>query len=494
MTLLLCDALSPNERAAVEAHLEQCPNCARELRALRLTRETLASLPASPTPDRVRANVRAALLHPPRRRFAWPLVWPLPFALGAPTRQLAWGGALAVSAIGLMLLARPLQHSSSSNTPASESAPLQSAGKTVGASAQKPVAVSSAPAKSTPAKTAPVANGSNSNALFSDGHAKWVRPKGTAKLPQPAKIEGVAPQRAPRVAPPGAVAAPSDAFSNGTASTAKTRNKIGPATEKSSAAKSPPAQPSAVEPARATARARPKLAAPAPKTNVLKPPLTAPASPSAPAAVPSGAASLAKSSGPTSAGLAGSSGEPPARVAGNQKQSAAPSAIARADGAFQMRLAQTWTGGAVTATLTRGALAGDGVARLGVGEPNSRGTSENAPAAAPASAAPLKGPPPPAPVTAMRGGASVAVVDAPVTLTLRAVRSVGAARLLLLAPDRETEIWRGTLGTAPVEIPLQNPVLQQLSPKSGQKIRARLEQINGQGESAQSLPLELTWP
>ena len=118
LTSLLSDALAPAERADVEAHLATCPNCARELRALQNIGETLAALPAHEVPLRVRENVRAALRAPTPRRAPIGFGWP---KFGA--RPLAWGGAVAVGAIGLMLLARPLQNSPSfTDAPTSGSA------------------------------------------------------------------------------------------------------------------------------------------------------------------------------------------------------------------------------------------------------------------------------------------------------------------------------------------------------------------------------------
>ena len=87
LTLLQSDALDATERAAVEAHLAQCPECAREWRALEAMRATLVSLPAAPAPPQLRANVRAALQ--PKTRRALPFALPI-----AQARGLAWGRRL----------------------------------------------------------------------------------------------------------------------------------------------------------------------------------------------------------------------------------------------------------------------------------------------------------------------------------------------------------------------------------------------------------------
>ena len=121
---LLSDALTSSERARVESHLATCEQCARELRALQQMQQTLAALTPATPPERVRANVRAALRQNQKQAWALPSLWPkragktLPFAL--PARQLAWGGAVALSAAGLMLLARPSLH----NDTFSQSAPV----------------------------------------------------------------------------------------------------------------------------------------------------------------------------------------------------------------------------------------------------------------------------------------------------------------------------------------------------------------------------------
>ena len=126
---LLSDALEPAERARVESHLEQCAQCQNELRALQGMQAALASLPMQPAPENLRANVLGALRENKQRSRVLPIVnaiglaradkrqrsdarqngkapfLPLPFAL--PTRALAWGGAVALGALGLMLLGRP---------------------------------------------------------------------------------------------------------------------------------------------------------------------------------------------------------------------------------------------------------------------------------------------------------------------------------------------------------------------------------------------------
>ena len=76
-------------------------------------------------------------------------------------------------------------------------------------------------------------------------------------------------------------------------------------------------------------------------------------------------------------------------------------------------------------------------------------------------------------------------------LTLRVALAIGNARLLLLLPNGETQVWRGSLNAAPVEIPLGKVASQVVS---GQKIRARLEQIDDEGNPKSSTTFTVLWP
>lgn len=486
LTLLISDALSPAERAEVQAHLEQCPDCARELRALQNIQQTLVSLPAAETPLNIRANVRAALRQQPRR------AWALPFAL--PARNLAWGGALTVGALGLMLLARPVQYGGGS-VPAGDIAQLE---------ARPDANVSAVP----PSAVAPDADGSKADQSFADGHAKQ---KSGAGAPPAAQKHGQpAPQAVPQLPAP---VAPSQRDNAKALDGAATESAKAPAQTKAKS-NAPAPKPSAdkpkAKPPSATGEARQQAVAPVtkPATDEPQPPApraanadNAPQSPASPAPAadqranaPTDAASSDAPSAPSE-----SSREAPAAPSGPPTALAAPGA----NGLYRAGRDARWTGGAVTATLARRtaerANTFAGGSSNSIAGQTTRKTGEtakrNPPAAVPA----------PAPPAAMSDAASDAQEtkpepsapesQTPVTLTLSAEKALGPARLMLVAPPaKDAEIWRGTLGTQPLEIPLPNAVLQRLNPQSGQKIRARLEQIDGQGESVQSLPLELTWP
>ena len=497
LTLWLSDALAPPERAALEAHLAACPNCARELRALQNIGQTLASLPAAPVPPRVRANVRAALSAPPRRTFVLP-------NFGA--RGLAWGGALAVGAIGLMLVARPLQTNFSS-------APATDIG--AGGALAPPAELKS----DAPSAAAPNAKSSGAGQTAANSVAA-----SKAKMPSAAKVP------AAKTSPAQAPLAPAPATSHG----APANGKFSFDDSAASSRKSPRVAPDAASPKRAAQAPSEKPMSPAPP----KPRFSGGSqAPLVPRAQTQESASPSALTAPRSDGAKARPQKltrPDAAPRASDPQRVAPFGLAKPNGAAALESKRAgdpapWTNGAVTATLAH--RAPRALMRAGVGDSKSRDDSSMLRAAPPAAkAAPATpqaddsraaepqtnapAPPPPAPLSSSEsapsapdGGrakaapapsndlaASSALAAAPVTLFLRAAQSVGPARLMLITPDGETEIWRGTLGMAPLEIPLPAALTRPLKLRGGQTIRARLEQLDARGQPSQSLPLELLWP
>lgn len=443
LPLLLSDALSSDERAAVEAHLAECAECARELRALQLMSETLASLPLSDAPISLRANVRVVLREPERKRFALPFLFPqLP-------RNLAWGGAVAVSALGLMLLARnEMQPRPDAMAPMSDSqVQLESQSQE-----------SSPPAAMRPAPAARV----QKNA---------TKPKATLKTKPVPTRPATVPVLPPMPALPGA---PEPVIIEPTrpAPKAVAPKTVAPVTK-------PQPAPKMSGGASDKTRMSPGEKISPPTPNELRP---APKTPSAPAEKPK---LIAPPASPDRTRQDASSG--PAGPPGIMREAAPAS----------------WTGGEIKATLARRAsqsassFAGDAALARNGNRAARNSPSALAPVPAPATSAetndaatdqnaPRE--------NADRENATPKTDGAPLTLILRAEKSVGLARLILILPDQQIELWRGNLGATPLEIPLRNPTLQRLSLQSGQKLTARLEQINGAGESLQSTPLELSWP
>ena len=179
--------------------------------------------------------------------------------------------------------------------------------------------------------------------------------------------------------------------------------------------------------------------------------------------------------------------------------------------------AAQWSGGLVSAKLVRRALDGGGAQSDGARAQSDRATAqlpaERASARDSASEKPRVKTADKSPVISRRaaappksalsadgavvGAASAPASDAqnvPVVLRLDAQNNVGPARVVLLLDAGEREVWRGTLGAAPLEI-----VLPPLEIAPGQRVRARLESraLEQNGVAARSmgtLTLELTWP
>lgn len=91
--------LSPRDEREVSAHLETCPECAREMRFVLQTREALRQLPSHQPPTGIRANIRARIVEEQAQRSRAPLG----IRLGAPF----YAGGLALATLCLLLLARP---------------------------------------------------------------------------------------------------------------------------------------------------------------------------------------------------------------------------------------------------------------------------------------------------------------------------------------------------------------------------------------------------
>lgn len=97
LNLLLEDALSSQERAAVESHLESCAQCQNELEIARNLRESLSHIPPVEAPENLRLRVRAALESQTQPKPIWKINWrPASFA---------WAGGATVLALGLLLIA-----------------------------------------------------------------------------------------------------------------------------------------------------------------------------------------------------------------------------------------------------------------------------------------------------------------------------------------------------------------------------------------------------
>ncbi|PQV65447.1 Transmembrane transcriptional regulator (anti-sigma factor RsiW) [Abditibacterium utsteinense] len=100
----LDEALQPNEREAVAAHLKTCAACAQVARELGNLRSALRETPPVAAPTFLRQNVRAALQNEAKSRLAQPQTKPI---FGWLPPQFAWTGTLAFAALTLILLARP---------------------------------------------------------------------------------------------------------------------------------------------------------------------------------------------------------------------------------------------------------------------------------------------------------------------------------------------------------------------------------------------------
>lgn len=83
--------------------------------------------------------------------------------------------------------------------------------------------------------------------------------------------------------------------------------------------------------------------------------------------------------------------------------------------------------------------------------------------------------------------------NAPI-LTLAVSKPIGDARLFVRLPEGEVQIWTGVVNETPVKINLDAPALTGANLRGGQKIRARLEQIDGEGNPKGSTLFDLLWP
>ena len=463
---LLCDALDAAARARVEAHLRQCPQCARELRQLQQMQATIASLPVAPVPSRVRENVRAALREEPRK-FA------LPFAFPLQTRQLAWGGAAFVCALGLMLLARP---SLQQDDAFSQSAPV-SESEIAARSARNDAPDNAATAPDSPQKRARDAAKSNTS---------------TAPAPQKVLPAPVAP--AP-VAPPPIANAQSDNSAPDTnlPSFAFPAAPQPIAPPKTKTPKSRPVAPSdlsaqppvTVEPKPAPQSTKTKTA---PTAKIARksspgPKSTAKTTELAPTTADGAASNQAKPPAPITApsmAAEGSSDQndlafaPPAQAPMRARAVPAPLAndgeisqepLLKRNGGFASSAA--WSGGQIEATLApRTATTRQDKARA---EESRAGGRTNARQLAPPQ-------------------------NAPLVLTLSVAKPIGNARLILLAPNGESTIWRGELNELPVQIEISPATLDKLKAAKIRRLRARLEQIDGAGNPKSSSIFEIPLP
>ena len=550
---LLCDALDAAERERVESHLAQCAQCARELRVLQQTQNTLANLPVALTPGNLRSNVREALraeklqspsqtstsnsrtltvlksedLSPrkadenkdwrdkdarkPRPNLA------LPFALPASsTRRLAWGAAAVLSAIGLMLLARPsFQNGAYAPAPQSEAelaarSGVNSAANTTDAGQMDKAASRNAEtAKSQPSRPgAPKANASKANAV-----------KGQATQSQAAQAAQAAPNagRLPTFPPlpaPNARALESD----GTPQVPTISSAAPPvvtAIKPLPRIKIAPAPPTEIAPAKAVPSTEI-----APKTNV--PPVAKPS----PMTLRAQSKASDDSAPPTASAPPSTLAAPLGRARAAAPSAAAPNAAANAGNAGneplqtpKNRLYAGRFGGANGDGATNSANNGDAPAlpRSSAGERKNRSDTPRirlAPGGAVSSAGANLGAAQQSSAgwtggsvsaTLTRLGAAKADVNgraralpgtqgAPLTLTFGVSLAIGNARLILLLPGGERRVWSGSLNALPVQIALPAATIEGANLKSGQKIRARLEQIGGDGNPMGSSTFELTLP
>ena len=552
---LLSDALDATERARVESHLRECAQCARELRALQSMQSALATLPVAPAPDELRGNVRAAIrankkqnwalptlaslqkraqksLAPssdwrqvkgsessrsaPTQPFALPLgdarsqqrkALALPFAL--PTgnaRRLAWGGAAMLSAVGLMLLARPSIQDDrySGSAPVSEAeladradnAPIgiappsshdvENTTKRASTATNALTPNAGTPNAGTPNVTvAPGAKTASGTAQSEDSSSFVLPAPGTSAqlppLPPPPKAQkrSVQPENMapiPRLETPSFDLLPPPPKTPPRTSGGESRpvapNPI-PSTQKKPPASKPQSAPS--KPAAPKMPAAPDKASSRP--GVVAPSLVAPISP--PSADASnrplrdnssdnGAPNDEERSDKENSFVSGPSGpmSDSAAPVGRQRVAPVPAPLPQARAfeappASQSESAKTsaqnsdgWTGGKIDAALTRGG--GRALAR-----PNA--TAE-----------------------ASKSG--------PLTLTFGVNKAIGNARLLLKAPTGEVQVWRGSLNALPVQIELSSQIVAKAKLRSGQTIRARLEQIDSYGNPKSSSTFDLLVP
>src|SRR5438132_8143609 len=105
LSALLDEALGPDERGPLEAHLAACPDCRRELGLLRNTVALLRGVEPARAPagfvDRVLASARLV----PRRRGAPALPWPVKLPLAAAAAVL-----VGVTVAHLLRMTPELQH------------------------------------------------------------------------------------------------------------------------------------------------------------------------------------------------------------------------------------------------------------------------------------------------------------------------------------------------------------------------------------------------
>ena len=515
---LLSDALSPDERARVEAHLQECAQCARELRALRAMQATLTSLPDAPTPASVRANVHAALradsrqahrfsalparqqnagnqtneppFEPPTSRRRAPRHNALPFALpfALPVPQLAWGGAAVVATVGLMLLARPsMQNDTSSELAPVSEIEMASRSADKGAAPDENIAPAQAPASRAQkepkqrveapkvARSAPGKKVAPAVTLPADVTQLPALPPPPAVPPPRTQPKANTP---PRVASETPAPNLSRAQSNSNSDPTQSASRPDTARDVSAQSKNAPN----TRPATGQKVAKPIQ--PAPKTRESSPDNPASSSgatasaPAAPAPAPS--AEVADNSRADAGDREGASSFSDGTPAGDSSdmerptaRRAMPAPLPSQSSAFESEAAPVapktranaavttaqnaasadWPGGQIDATLTRREA-----------EPKARSG---------AFASKLASPQP------------------PLLLTWSVAKAIGNARLILLLPSEPQPVWRGSMNALPVQIALPS---QTAKLRPGQKIRARLEQIDGEGNPISSSTFELLVP
>ncbi len=519
---LLSDALDATERARVESHLAGCEQCARELRALQRMQQTLAAHPVATPPASIRAGARAAISQLPNQaaradKQSWAVAAlrnrrepqgrpngqaekqrggaprALPFAL--PARQLAWGGAVAFGAIGLMLLARP----SLQNSPTNRTAPLSEADLAAKATPQ----TSAGAARDLNGAPGTDAFNAGADAPKTKGNAQRKRAEstknGAANLPDlannlpplsapptsalPARPRAARPETLaplPEFEEPSFAPFPGSAPTSTPRTTRETIRETARETGASQQQKSPDAPAPTTKPAtKPAAPTRPNAPAQSPPAGVARP-RQAPAPPRAKTQDEPPSAQFQSPTPPLFARKTENASSQAGDV-GSAKSSEAPPEFARAEAQADAARAEARADSGSDAALAPPAMprrAAPGNAAPGNAAPGNAGNSALRKSAE---------------ASDWTGGAVNARLtrgaNAPV-LTLSVALAIGNARLFLRLPQGQTQVWRGSLNAAPIEIKL--PELAGL--RHGQKIRAKLEQIDGQGNPKSSTNFDLIWP
>ena len=479
---LLSDALTDDERARVESHLRECAQCARELRQLEQMQAAVAALPVAPVPVRVRANVRAQLRQKPQRSFA------LPFALPLKTSQIAWGGAAVVGAVGLMLLGRP----SLQNDSYSRSAPVSETEMAAGA-AKSGSAPSAALAPQTDATDGALPPNVAPKPATPKADLNGTAPEPMAPLPAPPRpakprSDALANDAPASDAPGGAM--PSFAFPSAPAPL--TPPEIDKSNSRSVAPRALEPKPKPKEKNNRNSEATDAPAKPAPRATKMgpqepnAPKISEQLTPSSSAA---DSASLQSSVGRSTAPDVPPMGALPAPMASNN---AGKSALSQQPGAARPNMTLGRNAPA-PADSARKAAGGDAVADFAAPAALAKWPGGAVKATLGSRAQTRRGDEAESPGT-MGRFRLVPPPKFPLVLNFSVANPIGKARLILLTPNGEQTIWRGELNAQTAQVELSQATIEKASGKSGQTLRARLEQIGGDDNPISSSTFELPMP